>query len=242
VEKDKEKLSVINLRDELVSIYRHIREKYQAEIDNVFDSVSRQIGFIVTTTLPVVLEVGEGGKIKSFSMGAGHLKDTLFERELSAALKPLLDDPLPLRSIGTYKLNLLWFGALKLKLRTCQMELYPHPAEFAHYPGEFVKSTKSDTAGKFISLKNYEWCEPAHWFDSGVLIAAEEAVLIDAIDEVYPELKLLDHIASSREAHRKVRPEVHEPAHFQHTESSLESEKIKNALSELASVLRRYGY
>jgi len=42
------------------------------------------------------------------------------------------------------------------------------------------------------------WEEPAHWFDPGTIIAAEEGVLITAIDEVYPELRLADRISHYR--------------------------------------------
>ncbi|MBE0525037.1 MAG: hypothetical protein IBX40_12015 [Methanosarcinales archaeon] len=229
--------TIIKLRDELVSIYKLIREKYQTEIDNTFDRVSRQIGFVVTTTIPVVFEVEREGKVNRISMGAEHLKGTLFERELSAALKPILSsDPIPALSTGNYKLNLIWFDALKLKLRTDWME----PAHFR--PGGLVESIRPEIAAKLVGLKHCAWCEPAHWFDPGILIAMEDAVLIEAIDEVYPELKLVDRVASTREALRKVGPGVREPAHFRPIEGGLEPEKAKNVLSELASVLRKYGY
>jgi hypothetical protein len=57
--------------------------------------------------------------------------------------------------------------------------------------------------------------EPAHWFDPGIAIAVEEAVLISVIDDVYPELRLSDRISSYREIfRRRVRPEVMEPVHI----------------------------
>jgi hypothetical protein len=57
--------------------------------------------------------------------------------------------------------------------------------------------------------------EPAHWFDPGRAIAFEEAALISVIDEVYPELRLVDRVAAYRQVARKaVLPEVMEPAHF----------------------------
>jgi hypothetical protein len=245
---------IVKLRDDLVSIYKHIREKYQTEIDNAFDRASRQIGFVVTTTVPVMLEVGKEGKVKSISMGSEYLKGTLFERELSAALKPIFDDPIPFGKEGTFKLNLLWFDALKLKLRTDWME----PAHFR--TGGLAERISPEIAANFVSLKNRPMPEPAHWFDPGILIATEEAVLIEAIDEVYPELKLVDRVASTREALRKIGPEVKEPAHFRKallssldpippakkallsSQDPIPPESVKNMLSELASVLRRYGY
>jgi hypothetical protein len=229
--------NVINLKDELVSIYKFIREKYQADIDKAFDKVSRQIGFVVTTTLPVVLEVDKGRKVKSISMGAEHLKGTIFEKEMSAVLKPLHDEHLPAGTAGTYNLNLLWFDALKLKLRTDWMEP-------AHYLTEIsAESIRPQVAAKSVATNIYSWREPAHWFDPRIKIPIEEAVLIEAIDEVYPELKLTERVASTRENLRKIRPEVKEPAHYyRQVESGSESEEIKKALSELATVLRRYGY
>ena len=56
--------------------------------------------------------------------------------------------------------------------------------------------------------------EPAHWFDPGVAIAIEDAVVISAIDQVYPELRLAERIAADRLAIRRIRPEVMEPVHF----------------------------
>src|SRR5947208_17165029 len=71
---------VVAQHDSLVSIYKVIREKYQAKIDATFDEVSRQIGFVVTTTVPVEVEVGDNGKIKSTSVAGPSLKGTLFEK------------------------------------------------------------------------------------------------------------------------------------------------------------------
>jgi hypothetical protein len=45
-----------------LAIYRVIREKFQTAIDNAFDSVARKIGFAVTATIPVVVEIGGKGK------------------------------------------------------------------------------------------------------------------------------------------------------------------------------------
>jgi hypothetical protein len=64
------------------------------------------------------------------------------------------------------------------------------------------------------SLVRPEVREPAHWFDPGVVIAIEDAVVISAIDEVYPELRLAERIAADRLAIRQIRPEVMEPVHY----------------------------
>ena len=47
---------VIRLYDELIQIYREMR-KQQEEIDAAFDRVASQIGFVVTTTVPVRIEI-----------------------------------------------------------------------------------------------------------------------------------------------------------------------------------------
>ena len=190
--------------DDLINIYRVIREKYQTEIDKAFDSVARQIGFVVTTTIPVVAHVEAGGAVKT-SVDAAHLKGTLFE----AVVKPLAE----MRSLpaqpGQYHFYLLWFDALRLKLRADWME----PAHFFRQNLAYQARAQA-TATQVKPGPGPQ--EPAHWFDPGLAIAAEEAILISAIDEVYPELRLASQISAYREILRSgVRPEVMEPAHFQ---------------------------
>jgi hypothetical protein len=210
--------AAIKLHDDLVSIYTHIREKYQKEIDNAFDRISRQIGFVVTTSIPVTLDVGEGGTVKSFSIGMTNLKDTIFEKELSAALEPMLSDSMPGVSSGNYNIYLLWFEALKLKLRTDWMEpvhyryctepVHPPQMEPVHRPQmepvHFKKpESGAEMAGQFRGRIPRPWLEPAHWFDPRIEITGEEATVMSAIDQVYPELKLMDRAAASREAFRR---------------------------------------
>ena len=72
---------VIKLFDDLVAIYRFVKDTYQKDVDAAFDRASQQIGFVVTTTVPVMLEVGEGGALKSLSMGSECLKGTALEKE-----------------------------------------------------------------------------------------------------------------------------------------------------------------
>lgn len=186
---------VVKLHDELVTIYTRIRDKYQAGIDQAFDQVSREIGFVVATALPFTFQVGDG-RVKGVIIVNG-LQGTLFDRKLAQALKGIADDPLPPAvSAGTYRLYLLWFEALKLKLRTDWME----PAHFSTrpHPKEIRKTKEVERLEKGASAFPCPWEEPAHWFDPGILIAAEEKVLISAIDEVYPELRLVDRITHYR--------------------------------------------
>ena len=202
--------AVVKLHDDLITIYTRIREKYQVKIDNAFDQVSRQIGFVVTTTVPVVLEVGDKGVHKCICMGAEHLKDTLFDKELSKVFGPM-PDPWKVAA-GNYNLYLIWFDALHLKLRTDWME----PAHFVRerLATDIRPKSVVGIGGKALK-QGWEWQELAHWFDPGIAIAVEDLVLIEAIDRVYPELRLVDRGAFVRETLRKpVRPEVKEPAHF----------------------------
>ncbi len=230
----------VKLHDDLRAIYTHIRDKYQGGIDQAFDKVSRQIGFVVTTTVPVVLEVGNKRSPKGVIIIDGKpFQGTLFDRELTQALRKLKADPIPHVSAGTYRLYLIWFEALKLRLRTEWMEPAHAPRrvlETAYFRRDWVEPAHAGPRVPGIR-------EPAHWFDPGVAIAAEETVLISVIDEVYPELRLIDRIAYYREAIREeVRPEVREPAHFRRVKPRLHSEKAPDVLSEIADLLHQYGY
>lgn len=220
---------IVRLHDDLLAIYRYIREKYQEEIDKAFDRASRQIGFVVTTTLPVMLEIGDKGTVKRFGMGESHLKDTLFDRELTTATKSLVGKPISSVSPGTYNLYLLWFEALKLKLWT-------HWMEPAHFRREHLVERAYTEKAQAVQP---EVREPAHWFDPGRAIDAEEAVVISVIDEVYPELQLSRELAASRASYRwPVGSEVREPAHYR---PSAESKRSSDELvRRLKGILDEY--
>jgi hypothetical protein len=194
---------VLKLHDDLVVILTLIRDKYQAVIDRAFDSTARQIGFVVTTTLPVVVDVADGGKVAGVKMGAENLRGTIFENGFAEVLRPLAAEKLANVSAGSYKLQLIWLGALKLRL-PC------HWCEPAHV-GLSAQLRQASSAAIF----DYGPVEPAQWFDPGLMVSVEEAVLIHALDEVYPQLKLVERIGQIRAAAlTKVGPGVHEPAHF----------------------------
>lgn len=80
---------IVRLYDDLVSIYRNIKENYQKEIDASFDRASQQLGFVITTTVPVTLEVGENGDIKNLNISSERLKGTIFEKELSRSIEAM---------------------------------------------------------------------------------------------------------------------------------------------------------
>ena len=126
-------------------------------------------------------------------------------------------------SQGNYDFYLLWFDALKLKLGAGQFRPPPEPAHFRfaaelarfrqpldpahgfrpppepahfHLTEELARLLREPAAsflGRFRPPP-----EPAHWFNPGALITQEEQVLIVALDEVYPELRLVERISASR--------------------------------------------
>ena len=238
---------VVKFHDDLISIYKHIREQFQEKIDQVFDKVSRDIGFLITTTLPLTIEFAEEGRVKQIALGAENLKNTLFEKSFAPLFKEMArKDPEFDKAIapGTYNLYLLWYNALKLKLRTDWIE----PAHFRDY------IQIREQLSRFL---HFDWVEPAHValgagsfsaVDPNVIEPAHfqpsaeqwrEKVLIAVLDEVYTELRLVDRIAKMKDILRfRVRPDVIEPAHFQDIKPSLPRE----ALEEIEAVLKRYGY
>ena len=212
---------VVRLFDELIQIYREMREQ-QETIDAAFDRVASQIGFVVTTTLPVRIEVSEDGTVKSAHLDGAALRGTLFEKEVAPFVERLRERKFKGVPAGTFRFYLIWYSALKLKLRRDWMEP-PHVLQ------GLLNSLVGQTVAQSAVVRP-EVKEPPHWFDPGVAIAIEDAVVISAIDEVYPELRLAERIAADRLAIRRVRPEVMEPPHFLR-ERDLISE-LKAALSK----------
>ena len=112
---------VIQQLSDVVSVYRAIREKVQPQIDKAFDEASRQIGFVVATTLPVAVTVDDKGKVTAVTIG-GQFKGTLFERELAKAFTPLIGQNVAGVSPGTYNLYAIWQAALSLVLQHYWLE------------------------------------------------------------------------------------------------------------------------
>ncbi len=194
---------VIRLYDELIQIYRQMREQ-QKEIDAAFDRVASQIGFVVTTTLPVRIEIGEDGGVKGAQLDGASLRGTLFEKELGPFVARLKDRKFRGVPAGSFRFYVIWYDALRLKLRRDWIEP-------AHVLQGILNSFVAQET-EFAAVRP-EVREPAHWFDPGVAIAIEDAVVISAIDEVYPELRLTERIAADRLAIRRIGPGVREPAH-----------------------------
>jgi len=233
-------VSVIRHYEDLVTILKLFRKRAQTAIDQAFDQVSSQIGFVIATTVPVTAVVAEGGQFKELVLRGAHLQGTLFERELVPALAEVLNSEISAHP-GKYDFYLIWFDALKLKLGSGAFRPPPEPAHFrlaaelarfrpppepahfrcfssevaraevahllagfrpppepAHYrfPDEFSQFSQ-EAASSFLGRFRPP-PEPAHWFDPRMLITEAEQVFIVALDEVYPEIRLVERISASR--------------------------------------------
>lgn len=217
--------AVIRLYDGLIQVYRTMRDR-QRDIDAAFDRVAAQIGFVVTTTLPVQVQIADQGAVKHVALDGDALRGTIFEKELSGFLKQVTDKPFTGVPAGNYRFYLIWYDALKLKLRRDWLEP-------AHVLQGLLSSLVSPAVAPSSALVRPEVKEPPHWFDPGVMIAIEDAVVISAIDEVYPELRLAERISADRLAIRRIRPEVMEPPHFR----DLLGLKERDILSEVRALL-----
>ncbi len=239
----------------LTALYGHIKQTLQSRIDEAFDHSSQQIGFIVTTTLPVTCRVGEGGRIEAFELQDGNLQGTIFQKEFTPLLQEFSKRPAAGVAAGTYTLLLLWHEALKLRLKADWLE----PAHFLHEQvGRVVRPPVANLP---------EVREPAHWFDAGIAFDEMEEVLIAAIDEVYTDLRLAERVAMARRVgriplpypgepvHFRPLPDdllgaqraqqalayVREPAHFRQIQDRLGRERATALLDEMLGLLQRYG-
>ena len=197
--------SVIRLYEDLIQVYRSMKE-VQREVDRTFDRVASQIGFVVTTTLPVRLEVADKGGVKSFEIDGEVIRNTLFGTEFRPLLEELKGRALANVSSGTYRFYLIWYDALLLKL---QWDIYEPAQVLASLIDMFTQPAQA--AGLAVRP---EVREPAHWFDPRITLPVEDVVTISAIDAVYSELRLAERISANRTAVRRIASHVKEPAHF----------------------------
>lgn len=230
---------VIRFQDDLIKIYTLIRDRYQRQIDEAFADVARCTGFVITTTLPVVFKVDE--KTVRMEMGAENLSGTLFESAMMNALKPICDELIGSLAVGEYQLYLIWYEALKLKLRTDWME----PAHWQMKPGWGAREPAHWYRTEQVSMgtkPGWGVREPAHWFDPRLEIDLRDALVINAIDQVYPDLKLMDRVAIARginisaEAVQRIGPGIREPAHFRKLLQELDA----TVIDQLIAVLQEY--
>jgi len=235
---------IFELQDLLRELYAHIRDKYQDQINKAFDEVSRDIGFVIATTVPMTFHVGERGQVQGLSVpGASPLKGTLMDRTLTAALEPMLEGGLPVAKPGDYTVYLIWAPALQFKLRRDWMEpahWYGPWTEPAH-PGRPWLDLARLVDPQRVTELAWDVREPVHWFVPGAEMSALEALHVSLLDEVYPELRLMDRVVAARRGVRAVPPEVQEPAHFRDLVNSIPT-LPPDLLAELGQVLRRYGF
>jgi len=262
----------IEMYEVLVSLYTYIKEHYQSKIDLAFDRVSKEIGFVVATSLPVIIEIDASTMVKNVSFSAENLKGTIFERHVLNEAMALKKDKISGVRAGTYEIKLLWLEALKIKIKTDWVE----PAHFRSYDRLF--SVKRKELDPYVH-------EPVHYYP-GLELDREAQLLAHVLDEVYPELKIADRIKIDKEmllaqgryyktdptpepstatfspwqepAYFSDRiPEISnrlkplryyrdwvEPVHFRENFAERYTPRglDENALRELSSVLRKYGY
>lgn len=256
----------VKMQEHLLDIYKIIREQFQNKIDNVFDVVSSRIGFVLTTAVPVVLHFDNKGNIKDDIIIEGkQFKGTIFESALKETLSEMQKMQFPERiSAGEYRIYIFWLDALKLKLRTDWIE----PAHFRRFSQlERLAYMKATQSGYTEEAVKPDVQEPAHWFDPWVKLPVEELILVSVIDEIYPELRLIDKVRSFKDlarfrvrpdvmepvhyyvrpelmepAYYKVRPEVIEPVHQRIPVQDIQVDKLKGLLSQLGEMLRNYGF
>lgn len=269
---------LVRHHDDLVAIHRVIRETFQPRVDEAFDRVSQQIGWVVAMTIPVTLTAAKG-KVRSVELAAEHLKGTLFEKEMGglvaemakadfpllkngdpilacAATEPVPEpakrakDPTPEPARVAYDFRLIWANALRVKLRTEWLE----PAHFrpwlepAHQGRPWLEPAHfGDWWRRRWRIPGRDWLEPVHWvlephpdpWREGPLPDPwKERVLVSVLDEVYPELQLIERVASLKGMLRRrwpVGPDVPEPAHYLDVFRRLDPE----VLEQLARVVAR---
>jgi hypothetical protein len=238
---------LIRHHDDLVAIHRVIRDTFQARIDEAFDRVSQQIGWVVAMTLPVTL-VASKGRVRSIELCGEQFKGTLFDKETGPILAEIAKAPFPPLEAGgpvdghaaadptpqpaavAYDFRLIWAGALRVRLRTEWLE----PAHFRPWlePAHIRRP----------------WIEPAHrvldphpdpWRVHPAFEGWRERVLISVLDEVYPELQLAARVADLKAAIRareiQAGPGVREPAHA----ADLARRVDPHALEEIVRAVRR---
>lgn len=118
-----------------------------------------------------------------------------------------------------YNIYLIWFDALKLRLRK-----------------DWIEPAHVTLGGMAASPVDPDVIEPAHFKPTPH--PWREKVLIAVIDEVYPELRLIDRISKLKDIMRhRVPPDVIEPAHFRDIARRLPQELVV----EFEALLRKHG-
>ena len=104
---------IVRHYEDLIAIYRIIRAQLQQAIDRAFDHVSRDIGFVVSTTLPAVLEITDNPRQAQWAL-AEPLQGSLFDKSMMEAVRRPDASQWSGVPPGRHQLYLVWFDALKL--------------------------------------------------------------------------------------------------------------------------------
>ncbi len=198
--------SIIRIYEDLVAVYRAMKER-QDRIDKAFDEVAAQIGFVVTTTIPVNVTIEKQGSVKSTELDKV-LSGSMFERTFGGMVGEFAGKVFANASPGSYRFYLIWYDALALKLRRDWVE----PAHVLQVLASSI--ARPALAATAIGAVIPECCEPAQWFDPSITLAVEDVLSISAISQVYPELRLAERVSADRMMIRQLSPYVREPAHF----------------------------
>jgi hypothetical protein len=191
--------AIYRQHETLIRIYKLIREGFQAEIDQVFDNVSEKIGMVITTSLPFRMQIKSHKIVNAEVMLAQNEKASLYHSELNSVLAKMNGKETSKVSDGNYELYAFWHDALKMKLKTSWMEP-------VHFRGILDKPAAYE-------LGKYSWMEPVHWFDPRLDLVLDEKIVISAIDEVYPDLRLEERVFSIRKDLYRQMTGVTEPVH-----------------------------
>lgn len=236
--------SVVKLQEDLFYIYQLIRDKLQVKIDKAFNDIARQYGFVVTTSIPITLTLDESGTVMGVVVTDGKpIQDSIILKEMNHVFDLFKKSKFPQSiSTGDFNIYLFWYEALKIKLKTDWIEPahYRVFSQFEHY--KFDANTSSSNKYRNLNVKP-DVIEPVHWFDPKSHIEVEEAVLINVIDEIYPELQLTTKISAARSLEKvmEVPSDVKEPVHFRLGQLELELKEIRNLLLELNTKLTGKG-
>jgi len=170
--------SAIRFREDLVQVYRSMRE-HQREIDRAFASVASRIDLGATTTFPVRAEVESWGILRSLDPDGDSAGLAVLGREFKPFLEALNGRTLRGVAPGTWHFYLIWRDALLLELKCdvyAPVQMLPALIDMLTAPAEPARCPSPLTEG--------------------------DALTISAINAAYPELHLADRISASRTAVR----------------------------------------
>src|SRR5215831_2472591 len=153
--------SIIRIYEDLVAVYRAMKERQQ-QIDKVFDEVASQIGFVVTTTIPVNVTIEQQGSVKGVELDKA-VRGSLFEKSFGGIVGDVAGGVFAKAAPGSYRFYLIWYDALALKLRRDWIEP-------AHVLQSLVSTIARPALGVDVGAVIPECCEPAQWFDPSITL------------------------------------------------------------------------